>query len=217
MGTIGEQTNLADALDVPEIDLREFKRGEVYFVDLEDTAYGTRYLQTKTRPALIIQNDIGNQRGATLIVALITSKFKKPYPFQYRYQAADGKENVIMFEQILTIDKFRVLNKLGELTYQQMQEADAALMYSLGLNRFSLENILSINVVSLMTEKTRYATKMSYIVHILFTNGIKEIKIPLEKLKEYYPELNQDMDFDTIIDKLNCCRGLNWLVNNNEF
>jgi mRNA interferase MazF len=216
MARIAESTNIADALDTTAYDDRIIKRGEIYYVDLEDTAYGTRYLQTKTRPALIIQNDIGNDRSATVIVALITSKFKKPYPFQYRF-TLDGRESVLLGEQLMTLDKFRVLEKFGELSYQQMQEAEKAIMYSLQLNRLSLENVQDINVTSMITEKTRTQTTIYFTIIINFTNNqYKEIKVSLNKLQTYDSTITQNIDFDELKKKLDCCRGLNWLTNNNE-
>lgn len=206
-------SDITDAFDSPDYDQRDFRRGEVYYIDLEDTGYGTRYLQTKTRPGLIIQNDVGNQKGATLIVALMTTKSKKPYPFQYKVDL-NSRESTILFEQLFTIDKFRVLDKLGELTYQQMKEADQALMHSLALNRLGLENVVNIDVTSRVIEKTKIATTIYFTINIHFTYTEKEVKISLDKLKIFDKTIDEEIDFDLLKSKLDCCRGLNWLVNN---
>lgn len=135
-----------------EYDDREIKRGEIYFINLEDIGYVSKHILSKTRPALVIQNDVGNARGQTIIVALLTTTYKKPYPFQYHINL-NNRESVILFEQIMSIDKARLMDKIGELTYQQMKEAEEKLMFSLQLNKFSLENIQDIEINSVITKK----------------------------------------------------------------
>lgn len=217
MSTIGQTAkNLADLANDNYYDDRVFKRGEIYYLDLEDIGYGSKYVQTKTRPALIIQNDVGNIHSGTLIVALLTSSSKKPYPFQYPFKLND-RESVVMFEQIMTVDKFRILEKCGELTSQQMKESDEKLMYSLQLNRLSLENILDFDVLGVVSEKTRMGELCYYKIEIRFENNQKIlIYIDLQKLQEFNANISKDTDFDDLKKLLDCCKGLHWLAKHNQ-
>lgn len=215
MSTIGELTNLKTLL--PQHDERIMYRGEVYYVDLEGVEYASRYIQRKTRPALIVQNNIGNERAETVIVAPMTTQFKKPYPFQYRLEL-NGKQNVIMFEQLLTLDKFRVLDYVGELTDMQMQEAELALMHSLGLNRLSLENILGFDVEN----KTITETRQGVTVYITFYfdlmyGGPARLRVPLSALHEFDPALHSGSTLDEVRKSLDNCQGLHWIVTRQDY
>jgi len=209
--------NLSDIIDNNDYDPREFKRGEVYFVDLEDTGYGTKYLQTKTRPALIIQNNIGNAKSATLIIALITSVDKKFYPFHYKVNIK-GRESTILLEQIMTVDKFRILEKITELTPQQIKEVDISLMYSLYLSRLSICNITSFEVVSMILEKTKERESIYFLFDLFYNNIPKqEAKVSLEDLQAFNDTITKEIQFDDLKKMLDCCRGLNFLLNHNEY
>lgn len=215
MSTIGELTNLKTLL--PQHDERIMYRGEVYYVDLEGVEYASRYIQRKTRPALIVQNNIGNERAETVIVAPMTTQFKKPYPFQYRFEL-NGKQSVIMFEQLLTLDKFRVLDYVGELTDMQMQEAELALMHSLGLNRLSLENILGFDVEN----KTITETRQGVTVYITFYfdlmyGGPARLRVPLSALHEFDPALHFGSTLDEVRKSLDNCQGLHWIVTRQDY
>lgn len=199
-----------------EYDEREIKRGEIYFIDLDNIGYISKHILAKTRPALVIQNDVGNARGQTVIVALLTTTNKKPYPFQYHI-TLNGRESVILFEQIMSVEKGRILDKVGELTYQQMKEAEEKLMYSLQLNRFSLENVQDIEINSIITKKTKLEETIYFEIEIMFMyNQAKTINIRLENLKKFNKNITKDIDFIELKNMLDCCKGLNWLVNNNE-
>ena len=115
---------------------RAFHRGEIYYINLEGVGTGTKFIQQKTRPALIIQNDLGNTNAFTVIIALMTSTYKRGYPFQYIFRFSDNRESVVMFDQIMTIDKTRILGKIGQLSPKQMKEAEQRLMYSLQLTDY---------------------------------------------------------------------------------
>ena len=209
--------NLSDIIDNNDYDPREFKRGEVYFVDLEDTGYGTKYLQTKTRPALIIQNNVGNAKSATLIIALITSVDKKLYPFHYKVNIK-GRDSTILLEQIMTVDKFRILEKLTELTPQQIKEVDISLMYSLYLSRLSICNITYFEVVSMILEKTKERESIYFLFDLFYNNIPKqEAKVSLEDLQAFNSTITKDIQFDDLKKMLDCCRGLNFLLNHNEY
>ena len=113
----------------------EYKRGEIYFADLGTDNIGSE--QSGTRPVLIIQNDIGNRFAPTVIVACITSKiYKNQIPTHvllnqetYRLQSA----SLILTEQLKTIDKNRLLSKIGTLTYPDMARVNNALRLSLNI------------------------------------------------------------------------------------
>ena len=216
MSTIGNSTNISEALVEEEYDNREFKRGEIYFVNLEDMGYGSRYIQMKTRPALIIQNDVGNSHSQTMIIALLTTSDKKPYPFQYHFPL-NGRISVIMFEQIMTVDKFRMLNRCGALNHEQMKDAEEKLMYSLQLNRMSLENIIDFDIMSVNSKTTNFGnvTYFEIVIHFL-NNQDRIINISLDKLQEYNKVVTKSIKFIKLKKLLDCCKGLNWLVNNNE-
>jgi mRNA interferase MazF len=199
-----------------ETEFTEPKRGEIYLVDLSDMALGTIHIMQKTRPALIIQNDKGNSAASTVIIAFLSTTQKKSYPMHYKF-LLNGSESNILFEQLMTIDKTRLIKKVGELTYKQMQEAEEKLMFSLQLNKFTLSNIKDIEVINQQQTKTRECTYISFTINIIFSNDERQsIIIKLEKLQEYDNSIHSDIEFDELKKKLDCCRGLNWLVNNNE-
>ena len=109
------------------------KRGELYLADLSPVM-GSE--QGGTRPVLVIQNDIGNKYSPTIIVSAITSKlFKAKLPTHISLDANTfglNKDSVILLEQIRTIDKLRLKEKIGELDSFKMKEVDKALLISLG-------------------------------------------------------------------------------------
>ena len=93
--------------------------------------------QKGNRPALIIQNDVGNQYASTTIVAAITTTIKK-YPVTVLIPEGKGglKENsMVNLAQLLTVDKGRLTKKLGYLGEARMAEVDEAIRISLGINR----------------------------------------------------------------------------------
>jgi mRNA interferase MazF len=110
------------------------RRGEIWLVDLEPTR-GAEI--KKTRPALIIQNDIGNRASPLTIVAPISSKFSLPlYPIQVRVNAREGgltEDSVVLLNQIRSIDKTRLVKRVGRLTAITMQSVDVSIRISLGL------------------------------------------------------------------------------------
>jgi len=93
--------------------------------------------QSGIRPVLIIQNDIGNKYSPTVIVAAITSKeVKELYPIVIKVEKNEGgldKDSFILLNQIRTIDKKRLLKKIGKLKKSTMVKVDIALKFSLGL------------------------------------------------------------------------------------
>lgn len=113
------------------------KRGDVYYADLSPVV-GSE--QGGVRPVLIIQNDIGNRFSPTVIVAAITAQIQKAkLP---THVEIDGemhgfdRDSVILLEQIRTIDKQRLTDKITQLDSETMRKVDDALQISVGLIDF---------------------------------------------------------------------------------
>lgn len=113
------------------------KRGDVYFADLSPVV-GSE--QGGVRPVLIIQNDIGNRFSPTVIVAAITAQIQKAkLPTHVEIDAQRygfERDSVILLEQIRTIDKQRLTDKITHLDDEMMDKVDEALQISLGLIDF---------------------------------------------------------------------------------
>ena len=110
------------------------RRGEVYVVRF-DRAEGAEI--KKTRPALILQNDIGNKHSPATIVAAISSRAAQTlYPVEVLVATGEGgldRESVIKLDQLRTLDKARLMRRLGKLKPATMRQVDQALQISLGL------------------------------------------------------------------------------------
>ena len=111
-----------------------YRRGDIYLVDL-GTNVGSE--QGGCRPVLVLQNDVGNHFGPTLIVAPISSRYWKKLK-QPTHSLIEGIQNlsspsVVLAEQLLTIDKMRVMKYLGKVPEEQMQGINKAVKVSLGL------------------------------------------------------------------------------------
>ncbi len=113
------------------------KRGDVYYADLSPVV-GSE--QGGTRPVLIIQNDIGNRFSPTVIVAAITAQIQKAkLPTHVEIDAKKygfERDSVILMEQIRTIDKQRLTDKITHLDEHMMKKVDNALQISTGLIEF---------------------------------------------------------------------------------
>ncbi len=112
---------------------RRFRRGDIWTVNLEPVV-GSE--QGKARPALIIQNDIGNLYSPVLIVAALTSGDNARYDVQVEVKAPEGglrRNSIVLLNQIRTIDKQRLGRYWGHLSTQTMQRVDEAIRISLGL------------------------------------------------------------------------------------
>lgn len=111
------------------------KRGDIYYADLRPVV-GSE--QGGVRPVLIIQNDIGNKHSPTVICAAITSKMNKAkLPTHIEINAADYgvvKDSVILLEQLRTIDKRRLKDKVCHLDKEMLKRVDYALCISLELH-----------------------------------------------------------------------------------
>ena len=110
------------------------KRGEIYYADLSPVV-GSE--QGGIRPVLIVQNDIGNKHSPTVIAAAITSnKEKSALPTHISVQASScglAKDSVVLLEQVRTLDKRRLKERMGELDDSAMAQVNSALSTSLGL------------------------------------------------------------------------------------
>lgn len=119
-----------------------YHRGDIYLVDL-GTNIGSE--QGGCRPVLLVQNDIGNHFGPTLIVAPVSSRYWKKSK-QPTHTLIEGIQNlsspsVVLTEQLLTIDKVRVMKYLGKVPEDQMQNVNKAIMVSLGLKQPDITRI----------------------------------------------------------------------------
>ena len=108
------------------------KRGDIFYADLSPVV-GSE--QGGMRPVLIVQNDVGNKYSPTVIAAAITSKLDKAkLPTHIELPSAYGlaKDSVILLEQIRTLDKRRLKERIGELPPATMVRVNRAILISLG-------------------------------------------------------------------------------------
>lgn len=119
-----------------ESDILNIKRGEIYYADLSPVV-GSE--QGGVRPVLIVQNDVGNKYSPTVIAAAITSQqFKTKMPTHISVDAAVcglSKDSVVLLEQIRTLDKQRLREKMGNLPETDMTRINNALSVSVGLDK----------------------------------------------------------------------------------
>lgn len=112
------------------------KRGEIYFAQL-NPVIGSE--QGGIRPVLIVQNDIGNQYSPTTIILAITSQINKAkLPTHVELKAREyglERDSVILAEQVRTIDKSRLKQRIAVLKQETMQRVDQALAISIGLHQ----------------------------------------------------------------------------------
>ena len=109
------------------------KRGEIYFADLSPVI-GSE--QGGVRPVLVVQNNVGNKYSPTIIAAAITSQLEKAKLPTHIHLPAEKfglpKDSVVLLEQIRTLDKKRLKEKIGELPISMMTKVNEALLISLG-------------------------------------------------------------------------------------
>ena len=110
------------------------KRGDIYYADLSPVV-GSE--QGGIRPVLIVQNDVGNKFSPTVIAAAITSQQTKahlPTHIQlYAQNSGLSKDSVVLLEQVRTIDKKRLKEKMGTLDDDAMERVNNAISISFGL------------------------------------------------------------------------------------
>ncbi len=111
------------------------KRGDIFYADLSPVV-GSE--QGGLRPVLIIQNDIGNRYSPTVIAAAITSRMSKTHlPTHidiHAERAGLSKDSVVLLEQVRTLDKRRLKEKMGHLDDEAMNVVNSAIAVSFGLD-----------------------------------------------------------------------------------
>ncbi len=111
------------------------KRGDIYYADLSPVI-GSE--QGGVRPVLVIQNDVGNRYSPTVIAAAITSQINKAkMPTHIEIDSEDcglSRDSVVLLEQVRTIDKRRLKEKIGHLDGDIMRQVNTALEISFGLS-----------------------------------------------------------------------------------
>ena len=111
------------------------KKGDLYFADLSPV---TGSEQGGIRPVLVVQNDVGHKYSPTIIVAAVTSRRNKADLPTHVEIAADGnglsKNSVILLEQLRTIDKTRLKERIGTIDRNRLPEVNEALSVSLGID-----------------------------------------------------------------------------------
>ena len=109
------------------------RRGDIFYADL-NPVIGSE--QGGTRPVLVVQNDIGNKYSPTIIITAITSQINKAkLPTHIEIKAGSYglvKDSVVLLEQLRTIDKSRLKEKIGEITRTSLKKIDKGLLISLG-------------------------------------------------------------------------------------
>ena len=111
----------------------DIKRGELYYADLSPVI-GSE--QGGVRPVLVVQNDVGNKYSPTVIAAAVTSKIDKAkLPTHIELSAREyglSKDSVVLLEQIRTLDKTRLKERIGQVSADKMRKINEALLVSLG-------------------------------------------------------------------------------------
>ena len=119
------------------------RRGEIYYADLSPVV-GSE--QGGMRPVLIVQNDVGNRHSPTVIAAAITSQQNKTrLPTHIEISASEyglSKKSVVLLEQIRTLDKRRLRERMGCLDTALMQRVDDAIAVSFGLTDNKSDSIV---------------------------------------------------------------------------
>ena len=114
------------------------KRGEVYLVSLDPTI-GAEI--GKSRPALVISNDKNNEFADTVTVLPITSKIVKVYPFEVLHAKGTAglpEDSKVKCNQIRTIDKSRLIKRIGQIDKALLEEVEKAILIHLGIKMFRM-------------------------------------------------------------------------------
>ncbi len=110
------------------------RRGDIYWVDFSP---GRGSEQAGNRPALVVQNDLGNATsGCTVVAAISSAPLLKRYPFTVALDVGDGglpKAGHVNCAQLLTVDQVRLGERIGSLSAEKMAEVNEALRYELGI------------------------------------------------------------------------------------
>lgn len=113
----------------------EVYRGDIFYADLGDIKSKFGSVQGGIRPVIVIQNDIGNREGETFIVTSVTSKPKRKMPVHTKIiKECLEKPATILLEQITTISRYQMREKIGKLNGYEIKELNRALGISIGLS-----------------------------------------------------------------------------------
>lgn len=116
--------------------MKNIKRGDIFYADLNTATCGSE--QNGIRPVIIVQNNVGNYYSPTVIVAAITSKLKKNnMPTHIIIESGEGnlkRTSTVLLEQLMTIDKERLIRYVGSVNHETMCEINQAMLVSLGLS-----------------------------------------------------------------------------------
>ena len=118
------------------VENRRIRRGDVFTVNF-NPARGSEI--NKVRPALVLQNDVGNRHNRTVIVAAISTGETARFRVNVEVKAPEGglrNNSLVYLHQILTVDKSRLGRYLGRLAPETMEKVDKAILISLGLERY---------------------------------------------------------------------------------
>lgn len=112
----------------------KIRRGDIFLANLPK---GIGSEQTGVRPVVIIQNDVGNRYSPVVIVAAVTGQEKRKMPTHILLIGEDGilRPSLLLLESIMTIDKKRLIRKLGHLKEETLKKVDEAAEISLGLTK----------------------------------------------------------------------------------
>ena len=134
---------------ITECDNVNVRRGDIYYADLSPVV-GSE--QGGLRPVLIVQNDVGNRYSPTVIAAAITSKLGKTrlptHIDVYADKVGLQRDSVVLLEQIRTIDKKRLKEKMGHLDDDLMHRVDEAITVSFGLAGSADEDVINREAVT---------------------------------------------------------------------
>ena len=113
----------------------KIKRGDVFYASIEDVGQAVGSEQSGRRPAVVIQNNVGNEHSPTTIVAFITTRRKRKLPTHVRlHNYALFFPSTALLEQIRTVSKDRLTRYIGTLSRRDMKRIDRAIKISLALN-----------------------------------------------------------------------------------
>src|SRR5690606_36183969 len=113
------------------INRKEFpKRGDIYWVNLDPTVGGETQ---KTRPGLIVSNDIGNELSKIVMIASVTCKVKVIHPFEVKV-IVSGKLGKVMLNQCRAIDQSRLIKKIDSVDHKTMKMIEDAIKIVFALN-----------------------------------------------------------------------------------
>ncbi|SDA31248.1 mRNA interferase MazF [Ruminococcus sp. YE71] len=114
--------------------IKRIRRGDIYYTNIEDIGQAVGSEQSGSRPAVVIQNDVGNKYSPTTIVAFITTKPKKYLPTHVRLHTKMlFFSSTVMLEQIRTVSKDRLEKYIGTLNKAEMEKIDRAICVSLDI------------------------------------------------------------------------------------